>query len=103
MSIQKANRVNPLLTDTQKRNIEGFYTDRGLDAAVNAFVKPARDEFARTSGFETLTTYSNYAHGDEGSEAWYSARKLPQLSALKRKWDPDQLLSWNYPVPLRWP
>ena len=92
-----------MLTEIKKRNIEGFYANKGLDAAVNAFVKPARDEFARTSGFETLTTYSNYAHGDEGPEAWYSARKLPQLSALKRKWDPDQLFRWNYPVPLRWP
>ena len=103
MSIKIAERTNSFADRYSKRNIEGFYSNRGLDAAVNAFAKPARDEFARTSGFDSLTTYSNYAHGDEGPEAWYSARKLPQLSALKRKWDPDQLFSWNYPVPLRWP
>ncbi|KAK4697082.1 hypothetical protein P7C71_g938, partial [Lecanoromycetidae sp. Uapishka_2] len=84
-------------------NIEGFYTDKGLDDAANAFMRPARDSFAKTSGFGTLATYSNYAHGDEGPEAWYSARKLPQLSALKRKWDPDRLFSWNSPVPVQWP
>ena len=103
MSMQKGSGHRPILTRSQKRNIEGFYTDQGLDDAVNAFAKRARDEFARTSGFEALTTYSNYAHGDEGPEAWYSARKLPRLSALKRKWDPDELFSWNYPVPLQWP
>ncbi|KAI4144670.1 MAG: hypothetical protein LQ341_002600 [Variospora aurantia] len=84
-------------------NIEGFYTDRSLDDDVNAFAKSGRSQFANRSGFETLVTYSNYAHGDEGPEAWYSARKLPQLSALKRKWDPDQLFSWNYPLPMQWP
>lgn len=83
-------------------NIEGFYTDKTLDDAVNAFVGPARDEFAKTSGFEHLATYSNYARGDEGPEAWYGKEKLPRLVELKRKWDPEGVFSWNNPVPREW-
>ena len=84
-------------------NIEGFYTDQSLDDAVNKFISPARDAFAKTSGFEHLATYSNYARGDEGPEAWYGEDKLPELSRLKRKWDPKGVFSWNNPVPMQWP
>ncbi|KAL3461912.1 hypothetical protein BJX64DRAFT_299902 [Aspergillus heterothallicus] len=80
-------------------NIEGFYTDPGIDDAVDAFVGPARDEFAKVSGFEEFSVYSNYARGDEGAAAWYGSRKLPELARLKRKWDPKGLFSVNNPVP----
>ncbi|KAL2871245.1 FAD-binding oxidoreductase [Aspergillus lucknowensis] len=81
-------------------NIEGFYTDPGIDAAVDSFVGPARDEFARVSGFEEYTVYSNYARGDEGAGAWYGSRKLPELTRLKSKWDPKGLFSVHNPVPV---
>ncbi|KAL2810520.1 hypothetical protein BJX63DRAFT_444698 [Aspergillus granulosus] len=80
-------------------NIEGFYTDPGIDDAVDAFVGPARDEFASNSGFDEFTVYSNYARGDEGAGAWYGSRKLSELSRLKRKWDPKGQFSVNNPVP----
>lgn len=81
-------------------NIEGFYPDSSLDDAVNEFAASARQEFAKTSGFGGLAAYSNYARGDEGPAAWYGERKLPRLSALKRKWDPYQRFSVNNRVPL---
>jgi len=84
------------------RNIEGFYSDTSLDDAVNAFSLSARDEFVKTSGFDRLAVYSNYAHGDEGAEAWYSVRKLARLSELKEKYDPTELFSVNLPIPLHW-
>ncbi|KAE8146566.1 hypothetical protein BDV25DRAFT_169796 [Aspergillus avenaceus] len=80
-------------------NIEGFYTDPNIDDAVNRFVTPARDRFAKTSGFEDFSVYSNYARGDEGAEAWYGARKLSKLAQLKRKWDSKGLFSVHNPVP----
>lgn len=83
-------------------NIESFYTDPGNDDAINDFVTSARARFEETSGFDTLATYVNFAHGDEGPTAWYSARKLQKLSALKRQWDPKGLFSWHNPVPMRW-
>ncbi|KAL4926725.1 FAD-binding oxidoreductase [Aspergillus undulatus] len=83
-------------------NIEGFYADSSLDDAVNEFATLGRQEFAKTSGFDQLAVYSNYARGDEGPIAWYGERKLPMLSALKRKWDPEQRFSVNNPVPLHW-
>ncbi|EAU36707.1 predicted protein [Aspergillus terreus NIH2624] len=83
-------------------NIEGFYADSALDDAVNEFATLGRQEFVETSGFDQLAVYSNYARGDEGPVAWYGERKLPKLSALKRKWDPEQRFSVNNPVPLHW-
>lgn len=81
-------------------NIEGFYTDPTIDDAVDAFVGPARDEFARWSGFDELSVYSNYARGDEGAAAWYGERKLAELTRLKQKWDPQGLFSVHNPVPV---
>lgn len=71
-----------------------------LDTAVNTFVQNARDNFQKTSGFEHLSVYVNFAHGDEGVEAWYSDRKMERLSELKGLWDPNQLFSWYNPIPL---
>jgi len=84
------------------RNIENFYTDSSYDDDVNKFTKSARDQFAKSSGYDQLATYVNYAHGDEGPEAWYSTRKLARLSALKRQWDPKGLFSFSNPVPKNW-
>ncbi len=51
------------------------------------------------SGKPNLEAYVHFGHGDEGSKAWYSAAKLPQLQALKRVYDPRNLFKWYNPVP----
>lgn len=63
-------------------------------------MRSIRSQFQRTSGFSEMEIYLNYAHGDEGADVWYSPQHLPKLSQLKSKWDPDELFSFNYPVPL---
>ncbi|KAK3324852.1 hypothetical protein B0H66DRAFT_471114 [Apodospora peruviana] len=83
-------------------NMENFYSNPTHDDAINAVIVSSRAEFARTGGFGSLATYINFAHGDEGPEAWFSAEKLPKLSTLKRQWDPKGLFSWHNPVPLDW-
>lgn len=60
----------------------------------------ARSKVQATSGFDQLAVYVNFAHGDEGPAAWYSAEKLKNLTRLKRKWDPKELFSFYQPVPL---
>jgi fumiquinazoline A oxidase len=82
------------------RLFENQYDDPALDSAVIEFMVSSRQLFDRTSGFPTPEVYLNYAHGDEGPEVWYSLEKLPQLSDLKSTWDPQQLFSFNYPVPV---
>ncbi|KAK9772990.1 putative FAD-binding PCMH-type domain-containing protein [Seiridium cardinale] len=83
-------------------NLENFYTDPAHDKHINELVVSARERFSSSSGYSSLATYSNFAHGDEGPESWYSARKLPRLSATKRIWDPKGLFSWHNPVPRHW-
>jgi hypothetical protein len=77
--------------------------DPALDTIVDNFTKYSIDKLHQTSGFDNLTTYVNYAHGDEGPEAWYDVNKLERLAALKRKWDPEERFSFYQPVPLYWP
>lgn len=60
------------------------------------FGQAMRNELVATGGKNgSLEVYVNYAHGDEGQVAWYSDRKLPRLRALKSRWDPKELFSWN--------
>ncbi|KAI1098220.1 hypothetical protein F4804DRAFT_325398 [Jackrogersella minutella] len=80
--------------------LESYYPNSTLDVPVNDLIQTARAQFQAMSGFEHLSVYVNFAHGDEGVDAWYTPRKLPNLTRLKRKWDPDQLFSWYFPVPL---
>lgn len=62
-------------------------------------MKQSRQNFAATSGYDSLSTYVNYAHGDEGPVAWYSTRKLTKLMRLKKQWDPSNLFGWYNAVP----
>ncbi|SLM38091.1 fad binding domain protein [Lasallia pustulata] len=83
---------------------ENIYPNNStLDNVVESFLITARNKFQQTSGYDNLTLYINYSHGDEGPGVWYSPRKLDRLTSLKRKWDPNQLFSWNSPLPLHWP
>jgi hypothetical protein len=70
------------------------------DERVDAFVKPIRQEFQDTMGFDTMHVYLNHAFGDEGPVSWYGAHNLPRLVALKRQWDPDNKFGAGCPVPL---
>ncbi|KAI1412487.1 hypothetical protein F5Y13DRAFT_179995 [Hypoxylon sp. FL1857] len=80
--------------------LESYYPNSTLDEAVNNLMQAARAQFQATSGFEHLSVYINFAHGDEGVDAWYTPRKLQNLTRLKREWDPNQLFSWYFPIPL---
>lgn len=71
-----------------------------LDTTMTSFLENAREELNATSGNTQLSVYVNYAHGDEGAEAWYSSRKFSQLKTLKKKWDPKGLFNFTNPVPL---
>jgi hypothetical protein len=76
--------------------------DPVLDTVVDNFTKYSIDKLHKTSGFGDLTTYVNYAHGDEGPEVWYDVDNLGRLAALKRLWDPKERFSFYQPVPLYW-
>ncbi|KAL4745582.1 hypothetical protein BDW72DRAFT_211212 [Aspergillus terricola var. indicus] len=79
---------------------ENYLTDSSLLEPLYEFTQAARAELQETSGFDGLSVYVNFAHGDEGVDAWYTPRKMDNLTRLKRKWDPLELFSWNCPVPL---
>ncbi|KAL8991190.1 MAG: hypothetical protein Q9177_000338 [Variospora cf. flavescens] len=81
-----------------------IYPNNGtLDEAVDSFLVDARKKFTVTSGYDNLTMYNNYGHGDESAATLYSSRKLRRLIRLKREWDPKQQFSFNNPLPLHWP
>ncbi|KAL3461916.1 hypothetical protein BJX64DRAFT_150703 [Aspergillus heterothallicus] len=80
-----------------------FKDDPANEDAVYEFLVESRDHFTKTSGFDHLTLYNNYAQGDEGPEIWYTAKKLPRLVELKKKWDPNEVFSYYNPVPVEWP
>jgi hypothetical protein len=70
------------------------------DDSVDAFIRPVRQKFQDTMGFDTMHVYLNEAFGDEGPAAWYGAHNLPRLVALKKQWDPSNKFSAGCPVPL---
>lgn len=57
-----------------------------------------RENFVRTGGFDEPVTYVSYARGDESQEALYGRRKLERLRALKKRWDPKGVFSFNAPI-----
>ncbi|ELR03672.1 hypothetical protein GMDG_06315 [Pseudogymnoascus destructans 20631-21] len=79
-----------------------YHPNATLNDAANHFFKDARAVMQETSGLDCLSIYVNFAHGDEGPEAWYSHRKLARLSRLKRKWDPSNRFGFYQPVPLHY-
>jgi hypothetical protein len=79
--------------------INNFYDGPAHDDEVYAFSEPIRAELAAVSGFDNLTTYINYAFGDEGPNVWYGESNLPRLVATKQKWDPDYKFGPGNPIP----
>lgn len=89
-----------MLTDLTRRLLRNWYKDPSLDIDVDPFMRELRSLLAAKSGFDQVQPYLNYAHGDEGPEAWYGASNLPKLTKLKAKWDPLNLFGRACPVPL---
>ncbi|KAI1120194.1 Glucooligosaccharide oxidase [Nemania abortiva] len=70
-------------------------------SAVNEstdFALELRDDFQATSGYNNLTVYVNYAHGDETPEQIYRADKLARLRELKNIWDPKNMFRFYNPI-----
>ncbi|CRG83420.1 hypothetical protein PISL3812_00771 [Talaromyces islandicus] len=70
----------------------------GLDDKINAFAQGARSNFSAASGFAQPELYVSYGHGDEDLATLYSKENLPQLLQLKKKWDPQNVYRYNYPL-----
>ena len=71
------------------------WTDPSATNAANALAIELRNMVVSTSGYNGLTTYVSYAHGEETLEQKYGANKLPRLQALKKKWDPQNIFAFN--------
>jgi fumiquinazoline A oxidase len=82
--------------------MESTYEDTTKDTIVDDLWKSIRHNISKSDGFEALSVYVNFAHGDEPTTAWYSERKLEKLSKLKRTWDPKEVFSFYNPIPLTW-
>ena len=70
------------------------------DGAVHHFMRPIRQKFHDTMGFDQMHAYVNQALGDEGPAVWYGPDNLPRLVALKQQWDPHGQFGAGMPVPL---
>jgi hypothetical protein len=57
-----------------------------------------RADIAENSGYDQLTSYMNFAHGDESVEQIFGPN-LPRLISLKKKWDPENLFGYHYAIP----
>ncbi|KAL9619499.1 MAG: hypothetical protein Q9160_005862 [Pyrenula sp. 1 TL-2023] len=75
-----------------------FYFDPALEGATEDLTKSLRAKLQATSGFEIPHIYLNYAFGDEGPAAWWSAANLPRLRALKAQWDPEERFGKANPI-----
>ena len=65
-----------------------FYLSPALEGPSTDITRSMRAKLQATSGFATPQVYVNYAYGDEGAAAWWSAANLPRLERLQAKWDP---------------
>ena len=61
-----------------------------------------RESWVESSGYDNITIYINYAHGDEELEQKYGADKLPRLASLKKTWDPTNVFAFNNALPTEW-
>lgn len=75
------------------------WTETSVAEQANALGRSLRDDFAATSGYNSLAAYVNYAHGDEQVTAIYGERKLQRLTTLKNEWDPDNVFAFNHALP----
>jgi fumiquinazoline A oxidase len=87
-----------VVTICKLSSYDGFTTNASLVPVLNELGGKVRDRAQKASGYPTLSTYVNFAHGDEGPEAWFTADKLPRLRALKATYDPHNLFSYFNPL-----
>ena len=90
------SRPSKMLTSsllTHPSHFDLGFADDSLLPKVAEVGERSRDILLPTSGSKSLEVYVNLAHGDEGEAAWYSARKLPRLRQLKKKYDSQSLFS----------
>ncbi|KAI8632691.1 hypothetical protein F5Y19DRAFT_491338 [Xylariaceae sp. FL1651] len=90
--------VYPYRQNKMHIQMESSYSNISLDNEVDRFLQDARHRFVLGSGYKNQSVYVNFAHGDEGAEAWYSAPQLKRLRQLKREWDPKGVFSYFNPI-----
>lgn len=73
-------------------------SDPSIGGSVDRFAQETVANFQKTSGFDQLRVYVNYAHGTESLAARYGSHKLPELRRLKEQWDPTGLFRFNNPL-----
>ncbi|PVH93921.1 FAD-binding domain-containing protein [Periconia macrospinosa] len=88
----------PYRQPTVYAQTHGLSLDPSLADALDAFGKEICTMLLESSGQTQLELYTNFARGDEGPEAWYSAENLPRLQALKRRYDPKNIFSFYNPI-----
>ena len=57
-----------------------------------------RGDYVATSGYDNLSVYVNYGHGDETPEEVFGPA-LPRLQTLKKQWDPDNVFRFWHAIP----
>ncbi|KAI1843999.1 hypothetical protein JX265_005819 [Neoarthrinium moseri] len=75
-------------------------TGQAVEQAAYQLGNQIRDILYQGSGESSLSTYVNYAYGDETPKAWYGSESWRQdrLSALKKKYDPTAKFSFYAPI-----
>ncbi|KAG7001459.1 FAD-linked oxidoreductase OXR1 [Physcia stellaris] len=81
--------------------LTSWYTDASLSPTVDSWTSGLRAQMQRTSGYDKLHVYQNYAHSEPlqafyGYEAW----RLPRLQKLKRRFDGGDVFGGYHPVPV---
>ncbi|KAI1502629.1 FAD-binding domain-containing protein [Biscogniauxia marginata] len=79
------------------------WSDHGVADVSNALGRQLRSDFVATSGYDDISAYVSYAHGDERIEEIYGAKKLQRLAALKKAWDPNNAFAYNNALPTQYP
>ncbi|KAJ6024714.1 hypothetical protein N7540_005511 [Penicillium herquei] len=104
-SNSRAVQISSCSTSYPWRDIKTFWLHLNVflspeleDASTN-FTLSMRSKLQATSGFSSPHIYVNYAYGDEGPSAWWSAANLPKLRVLKALWDPKHLFGVTNPIP----
>jgi hypothetical protein len=77
------------------------YSDKRFDAKAEKFGKALRTMLADSSSEDKLSTYVNYAYGDESLEELYGfeAWRLEKLKKLKGVYDPENRFRFYAPIP----
>jgi hypothetical protein len=72
-------------------------SNSALNDKITAFMLSTRASF-RLRVDSSLTVYENYAHGDEGPDAWYNSAKLP-ADRVEETLGPEEVVHFTNPIP----